>query len=552
MTRKLLVTSARPYANGPIHLGHMVEYIQTDIWVRYMRARGHDCIYVCADDAHGAPIMLRAEAAGMTPEALVERVGEEHRADFAAFDISFDNYYTTHSPENQAMSEAIYRSLRSAGHIREYGITQAFDVERGMFLADRYVIGSCPRCQAPDQYGDNCEKCGATYTPAELIEPRSALSGKPPELRQSEHQFFALDHFEVFLRDWTGGGRLQPQVANKLQEWFDAGLRDWDISRDAPYFGFPIPDAPGKYFYVWLDAPIGYMASFWNLLTREGIPIPDADALRPLWDEREIVHFIGKDILYFHTLFWPAMLEGAGFRVHIGWYAHGFLTIDGQKMSKSRGTFIQARSYLDHLDPDFLRYYFAAKLGAGIDDIDLNPDDFVQRVNSDLVGKIVNIAARSAGFIARGFDNRLGSNLDDGVLYDRFVAAGDEIGHAIESREYARAIREIMTLADAANQYIADRAPWSLAKEDIRNPEIQSICTLSLNLFRLLMTYLNPIVPRLASRSRQFLRIERLSWGERATPLLDHSIAKFESLVQRIDPAWVAAMQKASAIPQET
>lgn len=546
MTRKLLVTSALPYANGPIHLGHMVEHIQTDIWVRYMRAQGHDCDYVCADDAHGAPIMLRAEAEGITPEALVERIGGEHQADFDRFGISFDNYHTTHSPENRAMAQAIYRRLDAAGHIRRYMVTQAFDTERGMFLADRYIIGTCPRCGAVDQYGDNCEKCGATYTPGDLIDPRSSLSGNTPELRESEHYFFALEHFHSYLRQWTGGNHLQEQVANKVREWFDAGLRDWDISRDAPYFGFPIPDAPGKFFYVWLDAPIGYMASFWNLLTRRGTKVSSAEDLRPHWNNREIVHFIGKDILYFHTLFWPAMLEGAGYRGPARVFAHGFLTVDGQKMSKSRGTFIEARTYLDHLEPDYLRYYFAAKLGAGIDDIDLNLDDFVQRVNSDLVGKIVNIAARSAGFIARGFDNRLGLSMADEPLYHRFVLTGDEIGRALEAREYSKAVREITTLADLANQYIADRAPWSLAKKDIRDPEIQSICTLALNLFRLLVTYLEPIVPELAQRSCAYLNMDRLDWRNRASPLLNRQVSRFEPLIQRIDPARVTAMQNAS------
>jgi len=427
--RKILVTSALPYANGSIHIGHLVEYLQTDIWVRYMRGRGHDCIYFCADDAHGAPIMLRAESEGIAPEQLVARIGEEHRADFADFGIEFTNYHTTHSEENRLLAEDIYQKLEQAGHIKIYPVTQAFDGEKGMFLADRYIRGGCPRCGAEDQYGDNCEVCGATYGAMELINPRSALTGSVPETRESEHYFFHLEDFQSYLAEWTQAGHLGVQVSNKIQEWFEGGLRDWDISRDEPYFGFRIPGTDNKYFYVWLDAPVGYIASFWNWLKKQHGEVT-LEHLQEQWAEREIHHFIGKDILYFHALFWPAMLKGAGYRTPDQVHVHGFLMVNGEKMSKSRGTFIQARTYLDHLDPEYLRYYFAAKLGNGVDDLDLNLDDFVQKVNSDLVGKVVNIASRSAGFINKKMGGELTATLGNPELYAEFLQAGEGIGTA--------------------------------------------------------------------------------------------------------------------------
>ncbi|MCU7857587.1 MAG: methionine--tRNA ligase, partial [Candidatus Thiodiazotropha sp. (ex Lucinoma borealis)] len=443
--RNILVTSALPYANGPIHIGHLVEYIQTDIWVRFQKMRGHQCIYVCADDAHGTPIMLRARQEGIEPEQLIARVAKEHRADFAAFQVDFDNYHSTHSAENQWFSNTIYERNRDAGHIAKRTITQAYDPVEQMFLPDRFIKGTCPKCGAEDQYGDNCEVCGASYSPAELKNPVSAVSGATPEQRESDHYFFKLADFETLLRTWTRGGHLQTEVANKLDEWFETGLQEWDISRDAPYFGFEIPDHPGKYFYVWLDAPIGYMASFKHFCDNtDGLEFdhfwaPDSDA--------ELYHFIGKDIIYFHTLFWPAMLHGAGYRTPNAIFTHGFLTVDGAKMSKSRGTFIKARTYLDHLNPEYLRYYFAAKLGAGVDDIDLNLEDFTQRVNSDLVGKVVNIASRCAGFISKRFDGKLSEAVLEQALFDDFAKAGDKIADHYEKREFSRAVREIMALA---------------------------------------------------------------------------------------------------------
>ncbi|ROR35057.1 methionine--tRNA ligase [Inmirania thermothiophila] len=541
--RKILVTSALPYANGPIHVGHLVEYIQTDIWARFQRLRGHDCIYVCADDAHGTPIMLKAREEGVTPEALIERIGREHRADFADFLIEFDNYYTTHSPENRELAELIYIRNRDAGHIETRTITQAYDPVQGIFLPDRYIRGECPRCGAPDQYGDSCEVCGATYSPGELRNPVSVLSGVRPEARESLHYFFRLADFEPMLREWTAGGHLQEEVRNKLDEWFAAGLQPWDISRDAPYFGFEIPDAPGKYFYVWLDAPIGYMASLRNLCTRRGL---DFDAYWGPDSEAEVYHFIGKDIIYFHALFWPAMLHGAGFRKPTAVFAHGFLTVDGQKMSKSRGTFIKARTYLDHLDPEYLRYYFAAKLNGRVEDIDLNLDDFVQRVNSDLVGKLVNIASRCARFIERDFGGRLAEALPAPELYQGFVAAGEIIAEWMEAREYGRAVREIMALADRANQYIDERKPWVAIKEPARRGEVQAVCTQGLNLFRVLVTYLKPILPRLAQRAEAFLGGPALDWQTRLQPLLGCEIRPFQPLLHRVDPKQVQAMVEAS------
>ncbi|MGD8909521.1 MAG: methionine--tRNA ligase [Chromatiales bacterium] len=538
--RKILITSALPYANGPIHIGHLVEYIQTDIWSRFQKMRGHHCLYVCADDAHGTPIMLRARQEGIEPETLIARMAEEHQADFADFRIGFDNYHSTHSPENQACANTIYESNRDAGHIAKRTITQAYDPAERMFLPDRFIKGTCPKCGAEDQYGDNCEACGASYSPAELINPVSAVSGAVPEQRESDHYFFKLADFAAMLREWTGAGHIQHEVANKLDEWFEAGLQEWDISRDAPYFGFEIPDHPGKYFYVWLDAPIGYMASFRNLCDKtEGLDFDD------YWAEgsdAELYHFIGKDIIYFHTLFWPAMLHGAGFRTPSAVYAHGFLTVDGAKMSKSRGTFIKARTYLDHLNPEYLRYYFAAKLGSGVDDIDLNLDDFAQRVNSDLVGKVVNIASRCAGFISKRFGGRLAEQVSEQALFDDFVAAGERIAEHYEKREFSRAAREIMALADRANQHIDEQKPWVVAKEEGKEDLLQAICSDGLNLFRLLIGYLRPILPGTAETAEAFLQIEPITWDQLATPLTGHVIGKFKPLMTRVDPKQIEAM----------
>ncbi|WP_296703912.1 methionine--tRNA ligase [Thiocapsa sp. UBA6158] len=546
--RDILVTSALPYANGPIHIGHLVEYIQTDIWVRFQKMRGHACWYVCADDAHGTPIMLRARQEGITPEALIARVAEEHAADFAAFRVGFDNYHSTHSDENRHFANLIYERNRDKGHISRRTITQAYDPVEQMFLPDRFIKGECPKCGAPDQYGDNCEACGASYSPNELKNPRSAVSGAVPEQRESDHYFFRLGDFEPMLRDWTRGGGLQAQVANKLDEWFDAGLQEWDISRDAPYFGFEIPDHPGKFFYVWLDAPIGYMASFLNLCEspRGRAAGLDFDRFWAKDSSAELYHFIGKDIIYFHALFWPAMLHGADFRTPSAVFAHGFLTVDGQKMSKSRGTFIKARTYLDHLNPEYLRYYFAAKLGPGVDDIDLNLQDFTARVNSDLVGKVVNIASRSAGFIAKRFAGRLSPTLADPQLHAEFVQAGESIAVAYERRELSRAVREIMALADRANQYIDEQAPWVIAKDPAREADLQAVCSMGINLFRILIGYLRPILPGTAADSEAFTQIEPLTWDAIAEPLLDHEIAPFKPLMTRVEPAHIEAMLEAS------
>jgi methionyl-tRNA synthetase len=541
--RKILVTSALPYANGPIHLGHLVEYIQTDIWVRFQKLRGHQCLYVCADDSHGTPIMLKARQEGIEPEALIERIGQEHREDFADFLIHFDNFYTTHSEENREFATLIYQRLKEKGHIVTRTISQAYDPVAGMFLPDRFIKGECPRCGAKDQYGDSCEVCGATYTPADLKNPVSAISGATPEYRDSEHYFFRLRDFEDGLHEWAARGHVQPEIANKLNEWFEAGLSDWDISRDAPYWGFEIPDAPGKYFYVWLDAPIGYMASFENLCRREGLDF------HAWWDkdsDRELYHFIGKDIAYFHTLFWPAMLSGAGYRRPTAVWCHGFLTVDGTKMSKSRGTFIKARTYLEHLHPEYLRYYFAAKLGAGVDDIDLNLEDFVARVNSDLVGKVVNIASRCAGFISKLSGGRLADELPEPDLYKRFVTAGEEIAALYEKREFGQAMREIMALADVANQYIDAQKPWVLAKEDGREAVVQAICTQGLNLYRVLITYLKPVLPRIARESEAFLAAGELTWSSPAEPLLGQTINPFKPLLTRVDPKAIDAMTEDS------
>lgn len=556
--RKLLVTSALPYANGPIHIGHLVEYIQTDIWVRYQRSRGHDCLYVCADDGHGTPIMLKALEEGISAEALIERVGKEHRADFAEFEISFDNYHTTHSEENRRYSNYIYERLRDGGHIATRTIRQAYDPEKQLFLPDRFIRGTCPKCKASEQYGDNCEVCGSTYSPSELIDPVSVLSGAAPVERESEHLFVKLGDFQSFLTEWVAGraagqeGRapVQSGIANKLDEWFDAGLHDWDISRDAPYFGFAIPDRPGKFFYVWLDAPIGYMASFRNYCDREGL---DFDAYWKPGSEAEVYHFIGKDIAYFHTLFWPAMLHGAGYRTPTAVFCHGFLTVDGQKMSKRRGTFIMARTYLNHLNPEYLRYYFACKLGSGIDDLDLSMDDFVQRVNSDLVGKVINIASRCAGFINKRFDNRLSAGLLNADLYSVFSAAAESIGASYEARDYGKAVREIMALADRANQYIDERKPWVMARSPDKDGEVQAVCTMGLNLFRVLMVYLSPILPATARKAGAFLDAGVADWKDVESPLLDHSIQRYEPLLTRIEKDRVTAMiEESREVPMDS
>ena len=542
--RQILVTSALPYANGAIHLGHLVEYIQTDIWVRFQKLRGHQCIYVCADDAHGTPIMLRAQREGITAEELIARVGEEHRADFADFHIGFDNFHSTHSEENRELATLIYTRLREGGHISTRSIKQAFDPEEKMFLPDRFIKGSCPRCKTPDQYGDSCEHCGATYAPTDLIDPVSAISGATPVEKETEHFFFELGDFEAMLKEWTAGDHMQPEIRHKLNEWLDTGLRPWDITRDAPYFGFEIPDAPGKYFYVWLDAPIGYMASFRNLCARR--KDLDFDAWWGADSKTELYHFIGKDIAYFHTLFWPAMLRGAGFRLPSAVFCHGFLTVNGQKMSKSRGTFIMARTYLEHLDAEYLRYYYAAKLGSGIDDLDLNLEDFMQRVNSDLVGKVVNIASRCAGFIRKRFGGRLSASLAEAALIEDFAARREAIAELYERREFGHAMREIMALADQANQYIDEKKPWVIAKQEGRDAELQDICSTGINLYRILIAYLKPVLPVLAEKSEAFLNIAPLDWDAVATPLVDHEINKFKPLMTRIEKDRIDAMVDAS------
>ena len=542
--RKILVTSALPYANGPIHLGHMVEYIQTDIWVRFQKQRLQQCYFVCADDTHGTPIMLRADSEGITPEQLIARSAEEHLADFTEFGVEFDNFHSTHSEENKSLAELIYRRLREGGHISSRSITQAFDPVKNMFLPDRFIKGDCPKCGAKDQYGDSCEACGATYSPTELKNAVSVVSGEKPIEKESLHYFFKLPDFENMLREWIAEGHLQPEVSNKMNEWLENGLQEWDISRDAPYFGFEIPDAPGKYFYVWLDAPIGYMASFKNLCGREeDLNFDD------FWAEEsdaELYHFIGKDIIYFHALFWPAMLKGSGFRMPSAIFAHGFLTVNGEKMSKSRGTFIKARTYLDHLNPEYLRYYFAAKLGSGVDDIDLYFDDFTQRVNSDLVGKVVNIASRCAGFIHKRFDGMLSKHCSEPDLFDYFIEANEGIARCYETREFGKAMREIMALADRANQYIDEKKPWLIAKEEGRDAELHEVCSMGINLFRLLIVYLKPVVPAMAHQAEIFLNLEPEAWPDKAEPLLDHQIDVFRPLMTRVDPDKIAAVVEAS------
>lgn len=530
--RKILVTSALPYANGAIHLGHLVEYIQTDIWVRFQKQRGHKCIYVCADDAHGTPIMLKADQLGISPQQLIDQVSAEHQRDFSGFLINFDNYYSTHSDENRELAELIYTRLRDAGHIAKRTITQAYDPEKEMFLPDRFIKGECPKCGAADQYGDSCEVCGATYSPTELKNAYSAISGAKPVEKESEHYFFKLENFETFLKDWVSD-HVQVQMKHKLNEWFESGLQQWDISRDAPYWGFEIPDAPGKYFYVWLDAPVGYMASFKNWCDKSGV---DFDEYWSTESDAELYHFIGKDIAYFHTLFWPAQLKGAGFRTPTGVFCHGFLTVNGQKMSKSRGTFIMAETYLNHLQPEYLRYYFAAKLGSGLDDIDLSLEDFRLRVNADLVNKVVNIASRCAGFIVKKFDGKLDSKLANEALYNEAIQVGDVVAEAYEKREYARAMREIMALADKANQYIDAAEPWVLAKQAGKEAEVQGCCSLGINLFRVILSYLAPVLPEVAMEGMKFLNVDTLHWDAVKEPLLDHKINKFKPLMQRVEP----------------
>ena len=529
--RKILITSALPYANGPTHLGHLLEYIQTDIWSRFQKLQGHEAYYVCADDAHGTPIMLNAQKQGITPEEMVKNVSIERQRDFADFNIKFDNYHSTHSQENKEFSELIYNRLNDAGHIKKHTISQLFDPEKGIFLPDRFVTGTCPTCKSEDQNGDSCDACGATYSPTELINPRSVMSGAEPILKNSEHYFFDLPAFESMLKEWLHSGTIQQEMANKLDEWFADGLQQWDISRDAPYFGFEIPNAPGKYFYVWLDAPIGYMASFKNLCDKKGI---DFDAFWQEGSDAELYHFIGKDIIYFHSLFWPAMLEGAQFRKPTNVFAHGFVTVNGAKMSKSKGTFIKARTYLDNLDPEFLRYYYAAKLNSGITDLDLNLEDFAQRVNSDLVGKVVNIASRCAGFITKKFDGKLSDTIMEPQLLAEFQNASATITEHYENREYSRAIREIMALADKANQFIDNAAPWVLIKDESKQEEAHQVCSLGLNLFRVLITYLKPVLPGMATNVEAFLNDE-LTWQGVQTALISHPINKFKPLMQRVE-----------------
>ncbi|MGH1380495.1 MAG: methionine--tRNA ligase [Shewanella xiamenensis] len=536
--RKILVTSALPYANGPIHLGHMLEYIQTDIWSRYQKLRGHECHYICADDAHGTPIMLKAQQLGMAPEEMIAQVNKEHQQDFADFNIAFDNYHSTHSDENRVLASDIYLKLRANGYIKSKSISQLFDPEKSMFLPDRFVKGTCPKCKSPDQYGDNCDACGATYSPTELINPKSAVSGATPVMKDTEHFFFDLPAFEDMLKEWTRSGALQTEMANKLDEWFEQGLQQWDITRDAPYFGFEIPDAPGKYFYVWLDAPIGYMGSFKNLCDKR--PELSFDEFWAKDSKAEVYHFIGKDIVYFHSLFWPAMLHGSGYRQPNSVYAHGYVTVNGAKMSKSKGTFIKARTYLDHLDPEYLRYYYAAKLSSRIDDLDLNLEDFAQRVNSDLVGKLVNLASRTAGFITKRFDGKL-AKIADTTLTEAFLAKQEQIAEFYETREYGKAMREIMALADIANGFVADAAPWQLVKQDDQQEAAHQVCSNALNLFRILVTYLKPVLPRLAQDVEAFFQ-QTLTWDALSQDMAGHEIAPFKAMMQRVELDKVNAM----------
>jgi len=538
MPRKILVTSALPYANGPLHLGHLIEAVQTDIWVRFQRMQGHDCIYVCAEDSHGTPVMIKAQSEGVTPEQLITAMAAEHKADYQGFLISQDHFHTTHSPENQAITADLYGKLKAAGHITTRSVRQAYDEKAGMFLPDRYVKGTCPVCKSPDQYGDSCEVCGSTYTPDKLIDPISTISKTTPVWRESEHYFFKLGDFEKVLRDWLSSGAQQAEVRAKLAEWFEAGLQDWDISRDAPYFGFEIPGAPGKYFYVWFDAPIGYLGSFKALCALRGL---DYDEYFKADSSTELYHFIGKDISYFHNLFWPAVLHGAGCRKPTAVFVHGFLTVNGVKMSKTRGTFITARKYLDLLPPEHLRFYFATKLNSAVEDIDFSLDDFVARVNSDIVGKLVNIASRCAGFVQRG-GGRLAAQLPDPKLYEEFAAMRGPIAQLYEARDYSAALRGIMGLADRANQYVDAMKPWALAKDPAKAAEVLAVCTQGINLFRVLMSYLAPVLPQMAEKASAFLNISFAEWEFAATPLFDHPINAYEPLAQRLDPKVVAQL----------
>jgi methionyl-tRNA synthetase len=554
--RKILVTAALPYANGALHLGHMVEFIQTDIWVRFQRLRGHTCYFICGSDAHGTPIMLNAEKQGLSPEALVTQINQAHRQDLQRFSIALDSFYTTHSAENQYFCDLIYARLQAGGDIRCEEILQAYDAEKNMFLPDRYVKGCCPKCKAPDQYGDACEVCGATYSPLDLIDPKSVLTNTAPIQKTSKHYFFSLEKYAEVLGEWLHTAPLQTEVKNKLQEWFSQGLQSWDISRDAPYFGFKIPGEADKYFYVWLDAPMGYMASFKHFCETHKI-----DLVNEFWSENsdtELYHFMGKDIIYFHGLFWPALLKGSQHRMPTSIFAHGFLTVNGQKMSKSRGTFITAEQYLQHLNPECLRYYFAAKLSDGIDDIDLNFEDFIQRANSDLVGKYVNIASRVAGFLNKYFDNQLSQTLVDESLYTEFLEEGKLIAELYETRQYNKAMRAIMTLADKANQFIDQHKPWSLIKDSSQQAQVQAICTMGINLFHVLTTYLSPVLPQVTELARQFLQVPALSWSPEKSiqPLLHHRIAVYVPLLTRLNesdiPTLMAEKTMTTAVPPTT
>jgi len=539
--RKILVTSALPYANSDLHLGHMLEQIQTDIWVRFQNLRGHDCLYFCADDAHGTAIMLKAEEKGITPEEHIANIKRDHEAVSKGFNINFTNFYSTHSDENRELSYMIYERLKANGHIASRSISQAFDPEKQLFLADRYIKGTCPKCKSDDQYGDNCEKCGATYSPMDLINPQSTISGATPIAKDSEHFFFTLPAFGDFLKTWTRAGHLQDEVANKMAEWLESGLQEWDISRDAPYFGFEIPGQPGKFFYVWLDAPIGYIASLKNYADAKGIDWME------YWKEgsdTEVYHFIGKDIVNFHALFWPAMLHSAKLRTPTQICVHGFVTVNGTKMSKSRGTFINARTYLDYLNPEYLRYYFAAKLTSAVDDIDLNLEDFIQRVNSDLVGKVVNIASRTAKFINHA-GGTLATDIADNNLWQKFVDAGDIIANYYEARDYSKALREVMALADAANEYIATQEPWKLAKQVGAEAQTQAVCTLGINMFRAILTYMKPVVPTLAADAEAFLG-ETLNWTEAIQFRGGDQINEFKPLLTRVEKEKVDAMLEAT------
>jgi len=547
--RDILVTSALPYANGPIHLGHMLEYIQTDIWVRYQKLRGENCTYVCADDAHGAAIMLKAEQLGITPEQQIANVQKEHERDFAGFHVNFDNFHSTHSEENRELSSLIYQRNKDKGYIVDREITQLFDPEKEMFLADRFVKGECPKCGAADQYGDNCEVCSATYAATELINPFSTISGSTPIEKPTTQLFFDLPQFQDMLKEWTRSGTLQEGMANKLSEWLEAGLQQWDISREAPYFGFEIPGYPGKYFYVWLDAPIGYMASFKNLCDRE--ESLDFDHYWKKDSSAELYHFIGKDIINFHGLFWPAMLTGADFRTPTGVYSHGFVTVNGQKMSKSRGTFIKAETYLQHLNPEYLRYYYGVKLSNKIDDIDLNLEDFAQRVNSDLVNKLVNIASRCAGFIKKKFDNTLSENIAAPELLKEFQDSGDVIADFYENREFGQALRTIMSLADKANQYIDEQKPWVYIKEEDKQEQVKDTCSMGINLFRILVIYIKPVLPVMATDAEAFLNVAPLCWDNKNQVLTNHEVKKFKPLMQRVEMDKVNAMVEQSKVEAE-